>query len=166
MSRRLVVSAWAPGNAQKSRLPPCHAMFMFNVQLDRSGDPTLNLHLTQRSCDIALGIPYNIASYSFLLELFSRFTGIRAGIFAHTLVDPHIYTKKPDGSMTEYDHVPELELQLTRKPRPLPRLTIDPSIRTLDDIKPLLEASTEEMMRHFVLEGYDPHPAITFKVAV
>ena len=132
----------------------------------RSGDPLLNLHLTQRSCDIALGIPYNIAGYSFLLELFSRFSGIRAGIFAHILVDAHIYTKKPDGSMAEYDHVPGLELQLTRKPRPLPRLRIDPSIRSLDDIKPLLEASTEEVMRHFVLQGYDPHPAITFKVAV
>jgi thymidylate synthase len=166
MSRRLVVSAWAPGNAQKSRLPPCHAMFMFNVQLDRTGEPVLNLHLTQRSCDIALGIPYNIAGYSFLLELFSRFSGIRAGIFAHTLVDAHVYTKKPDGSMAEYDHVPGLELQLTRKPRPLPRLSIHPSIRSLDDIKPLLEASTEEVMRHFVLEGYDPHPPIAFKVAV
>ena len=166
MSRRLVVSAWAPGNAQKSRLPPCHAMFMFNVQVDRSGEQVLNLHLTQRSCDIALGIPYNIAGYSFLLELFSRFTGIRAGTFAHTLVDAHVYTKKPDGSMAEYDHVPGLELQLTRQPRPLPRLSIDPSIRSLDDIKPLLEASTEEVMRHFVLHGYDPHPAISFKVAV
>ena len=139
---------------------------MFNVQLDRSGDPLLCLHLTQRSCDIALGIPYNIAGYSLLLELFSRFTGIRAGIFAHTLVDAHVYTRKPDGSMAEYDHVPGLELQLTRKPRPLPRLTIDGSIRSLDDIKPLLEASTEEVMRHFVLQGYDPYPAIPFKVAV
>ncbi len=166
MSRRLVVSAWAPSNAQTSRLPPCHAMFMFNVQIDRSGEQVLNLHLTQRSCDIALGIPYNIAGYSFLLELASRFTGIRAGIFAHTLVDAHIYTKKPDGSMAEYDHVPGLELQLTRPVRALPRLSIDPSIRSLDDIKPLLEASTDDVMKHFVLHGYDPHPPITFKVAV
>src|SRR5262245_27583927 len=165
MSRRLVVSAWAPGNAQKSRLPPCHAMFMFNVQLDRSGEPTLNLHLTQRSCDLALGIPYNIAGYSFLLELFSSSSGLRPRIFSHTLVDAHVYTKKPDGSMAEYDHVPGLELQLSRKPRPLPRLSIHPSIRSLDDIKPLLEASTEEVMRHFVLEGYEPYPAIAFKVA-
>ncbi|HMJ55423.1 MAG TPA: thymidylate synthase [Polyangiaceae bacterium] len=166
MSRRLVVSAWAPGNAQTSRLPPCHCLFMFNVQLDRSGDPLLCLHLTQRSCDIALGIPYNIAGYALLLELFSRFSGIRAGIFAHTLVDAHVYTKKPDGTMAEYDHVPGLELQLTRAPRALPRLDIDPNLRSLSDIKPLLEASTEEVMRHFVLTGYDPHPAITFKVAV
>jgi thymidylate synthase len=141
-------------------------MFMFNVQMDRSGDPTLNLHLTQRSCDVALGIPYNIAGYSLLLELFSRLSGIRAGIFAHTLVDAHVYTKKPDGSMSEYDHVPGLEMQLSRQPRPLPRLSIAPGIRSLDDIKPLLEASTEEVMRHFVLEGYDPHPPIAFKVAV
>jgi len=166
MSRRLVVSAWAPGNAQASQLPPCHCLFMFNVQLDRSGEPLLCLHLTQRSCDIALGIPYNIAGYALLLELFSRFSGIRAGILAHTLVDAHIYTKKPDGSMAEYDHVPGLELQLTRKPRPLPRLSIDPSIRSLDDVKPLLEANTEEVMRHFVLQGYDPYPPIPFKVAV
>ena len=166
MSRRLVVSAWAPGNAQTSRLPPCHCLFMFNVQLDRSGDPFLCLHLTQRSCDIALGIPYNIAGYALLLELFSRMSGIRAGIFGHTLVDAHIYTKKPDGSMAEYDHVPGLELQLTRSPRALPRLTIDQSLRSLSDIKLLLEASTEEVMRHFVLTGYDPHPPISFKVAV
>jgi thymidylate synthase len=166
MSRRLVVSAWAPGNAQTSRLPPCHCLFIFNVQMERSGEPLLNLHLTQRSCDIALGIPYNIAGYSLLLELFSRFSGIRAGIFAHTLIDAHIYTSKADGSMAEYDHVPGLRQQLERRPRPLPRLSIDPSIRALSDIRPLLEASTEEVMRHFVLTGYDPHPPISFKVAV
>jgi thymidylate synthase len=166
MSRRLVVVAWSPGNAQTSKLPPCHAMFMFNVQLDDHGDPLLCLHLTQRSADIALGVPYNIAGYSFMLELFSRFTGIRAGIFAHTLVDAHVYTKKPDGSMPEYDHVPGLELQLKREPKKLPKLTIDPSIKDLSDIKPLLEADTATVMKHFVLEGYEPHPAIAFKVAV
>jgi thymidylate synthase len=166
MSRRLVISAWAPGNAQTRKLPPCHCLFMFNVQIDENGEKLLCLHLTQRSCDVALGIPYNIAGYSLLLELFSRFTGIRAGIFAHTLVDAHIYTGKPDGSMAEYDHVPGLKLQLERAPRSLPRLTIDPAIRSLDDIKPLLSASTEEVMRHFVLTGYQPHPAISFKVAV
>jgi thymidylate synthase len=166
MSRRLVVSAWAPGNAQTSALPPCHCLFMFNVQLDASGDPLLCLHLTQRSCDMALGIPYNIAGYAFLLELFSRFTGIRAGIFGHTLVDAHVYTAKPDGSMAEYDHVPGLKTQLERTPRALPRLTIDPSIKTLDDIKPLLQADTETVMKHFVLTGYEPYPAIPFKVAV
>ncbi len=85
LSRRLLVSAWAPGNAQRSRLPPCHALFALNVQNGRDGIPRLNLHLTQRSCDVALGIPYNIAGYALLLELFSHFTGLRAGIFAHTL---------------------------------------------------------------------------------
>ena len=166
MSRRLVVTAWAPGNAQASKLPPCHLLFVFNVQLDASGDPLLCLHLTQRSADVALGVPYNIAGYAFLLELFSRFTGIRAGIFAHTMIDAHVYTAKPDGSMAEYDHVPGLRRQLERQPRALPRLSIDPAIRSLDDLGPLLQADTETVMKHFVLEGYQPHPAIGFKVAV
>lgn len=166
MSRRLVVTAWAPGNAQTSKLPPCHLLFVFNVQLDASGDPLLCLHLTQRSADVALGVPYNIAGYALLLELFSRFTGIRAGIFGHTMIDAHVYTAKADGSMAEYDHVPGLRTQLAREPRPLPRLTIDPTIRSLDDLRPLLDADTPAVMKHFVLTGYEPHPAITFKVAV
>ncbi len=166
MSRRLVVTAWAPGNAQTSGLPPCHLLFLFNVQLDASGDPLLCLHLTQRSADVALGVPYNIAGYALLLQLFSHLTGIRAGIFGHTLVDAHVYTAKADGSMAEYDHVPGLRTQLERAPRALPRLTIDPSIRGLDDLRPLLDADTETVMAAFRLTGYDPHPAISFKVAV
>jgi thymidylate synthase len=166
MSRRLLVTAWAPGNAQRSQLPPCHALFALNVQNGNDGVPRLNLHLTQRSCDIALGIPYNIAGYSLLLELFSHWSGIRPGIFAHTLIDAHIYTAKPDGSMAEYDHVPGLSEQLTREPRPLPRLTISPDLRSLEDIEPLLSEDTETVLSHFRLEGYDPHPAIPFKVAV
>ena len=166
MSRRLVVSAWAPGNAQTSKLPPCHSIFMFNVQRGEGGEPLLNLHLTQRSCDMALGIPYNIAGYAFLLSLVSRFTGVPAGIFAHTLIDAHVYTAKPDGSMAEYDHVPGLRAQLARTPRKLPRLTIDPKLKDLADIEPLLLADTATLMKHFVLEGYEPHPAIAFKVAV
>ena len=166
MSRRLVISAWAPGNAQTSKLPPCHALWILNVQNDREGRPTLNLHLTQRSADVALGVPYNVAGYALLLELFSRFLGLRVGIFAHTLVDAHVYTCKPDGQMAEYDHVPGLRTQLERAPRPLPRLRIDPAIRSLADIRPLLEADTTTVMQHFVLEGYDPHPEIRFKVAV
>jgi thymidylate synthase len=165
-SRRLVISAWAPGNAQSSKLPPCHAMFILNVQRDERGEPLLNLHLTQRSCDVALGVPYNIAGYALILELFARWSGIRAGIFAHTLVDAHVYTGKPDGSMAEYDHVPGLMAQLERTPRALPRLRIDPRLRALDDLKPLLSASTDELMQSFVLEGYDPWPALSFKVAV
>jgi thymidylate synthase len=166
MSRRLVVSAWAPGNAQASKLPPCHLLFVFNVQLDESGDPLLCLHLTQRSADVALGVPYNIAGYALLLELFARFTGIRAGLFGHTMIDAHVYTAKADGSMAEYDHLPGLRAQLERTPRPLPTLAIDPAIRALDDLRPLLDADTATVMRHFVLTGYEPHPAIPFKVAV
>lgn len=165
-SRRLVVSAWAPGNAQTSNLPPCHAFWVLNVQYDTDGDPMLCLHLTQRSCDVALGVPYNIAGYAFLLELFARFSGIRAGIFGHTLIDAHIYTSKPDGSMAEYDHVPGLELQLQREPRALPRLKIDPSIRTLNDIQDLLQLDTDALLDVFRLEDYAPHAAINFKVAV
>jgi thymidylate synthase len=166
LSRRLLVTAWAPANAQRSQLPPCHALFALNVQNDRKGAPRLNLHLTQRSCDIALGIPYNIAGYALLLELFSHWSGIPAGLFAHTLIDAHIYTAKPDGSMAEYDHVPGLREQLARTPRPLPRLTISSELRSLDDIESLLSEDTETLLSHFRLEGYDPHPAISFKVAV
>ncbi len=200
MSRRLVVSAWAPGNAQTSKLPPCHCLFVFNVQnlpipckdcgntevvnprspqpaalwgdrcpTCREGlgtEPRLCLHLTQRSCDIALGVPYNIAGYALLLELFARFAGLKPGIFAHTLVDAHVYTSKPDGSMAEYDHVPGLRQQLEREPRALPRLDISDQIRSLDDINRLLPLHTTDVMSHFRLEGYDPHPAIKFKVAV
>lgn len=189
MSRRVVVTAWAPGNAQTSSLPPCHVTMVFNVQnvvkscsdcdprykvdpyCDRCGgygvlEHRLCLHLTQRSCDIALGVPYNLAGYAFILELMSRFTGIKAGIFAHTLVDAHIYTAKPDGGKAEYDHVPGLREQLCRDPRQLPRLHIDSSVKNLRDIDRLLDLGTRDLMDHFVLEGYDPHPAIRFKVAV
>ena len=165
-SRRLVVSAWAPGNAQTSALPPCHAFWVMNVQQDEHGDPLLCLHLTQRSCDVALGLPYNIAGYAFLLELISRFTGIKPGYFGHTLIDAHIYTAKADGSMAEYDHIPGLREQLAREPRALPRLEISPKIQHLDDISALLEADTESLLQTFRLHDYDPHPALTFKVAV
>lgn len=222
MSRRLVVSAWAPELAQTAKLPPCHMIFAFNVQnveepleetikrakIDLQKKPSnlqeelrqelinkyigdsagrdrlrtalisagytpkveqrLCLHLTQRSCDLALGVPYNMASYGLLLLIFSHLTGIKPGIFAHTLLDLHIYTSKPDGSMGEYDHVPGLREQLTRKPRELPILKIDPSIKELSDIEALMKpgVSTEEILEKFKLEGYDPHPAIKFKVAV
>ncbi len=166
MSRRLVVTAWAPGNAQTSELPPCHCLFLFNVQNGRDGEPRLNLHLTQRSCDVALGVPYNIAGYSLLLELFAHFTGMRPGIFALTLVDAHIYTCKKDGSMAEYDHVPGLRRQLEREPRSLPRIGISNDLRSLEDVEALLPEDTDTVMRHFELKGYEPHPAIQFKVAV
>ncbi len=232
MSRRVVVNAWAPGVAQTAPLPPCHAMFVMNVQntplhtftvysyglptqalkeyqdthesnvrarmvkdgisgtvmkgtqvvhekawYGDSGEqvteipqtrPMLCLHLTQRSMDCFLGAPYNIASYALLLSLFSRFTGIEAGIFAHSAIDAHVYTRKPDGSQAEYDHVPQLEEQLTREPRPLPRLVIDPSIKTLRDVERLMgpEVTTDEILAMFKLEGYDPWPALNGKVAV
>ncbi|MDP9150493.1 MAG: thymidylate synthase [Myxococcota bacterium] len=166
MSRRLVVTAWAPGNAQQSRLPPCHLLFVFNVQNDADGEPRLCLHLTQRSADVALGVPYNIAGYALLLELVARFAGMRAGLFGHTLVDAHVYTAKADGSMPEFDHVPGLKRQLEREPRRLPRLVIHPAIRRLSDLKPLLEAETETVLEHFAIVGYHPHPPIAFKVAV
>ncbi len=165
-SRRMVVSAWAPGNAQASALPPCHAFWVVNTQYDENGSPCLCLHLTQRSCDIALGVPYNIAGYSFLLELFSRFSGIPAGLFGHTLIDAHIYTAKANGDMAEFDHVPGLTQQLARAPRPLPSLEICPSIRSLEDTESLLSLDTGEIMSRFTLRGYQPYPAIPFKVAV
>jgi thymidylate synthase len=165
-SRRMVISAWAPGNAQQSQLPPCHLMFIFNVQYDADGEPYLCLHLTQRSCDVALGVPYNIAGYAFLLSLFAHLAGMRAGTFGHSLVDAHIYTAKPDGSMAEYNHVPGLHEQLQREPRQLPRLAISPDLKTLDDVLALCDADLDDILGAFRLDGYDPQPAISFKVAV
>ena len=165
-SRRHVVTAWDPGNAQNSALPPCHAFWALNVQVDNNGAPNLCLHLTQRSADVALGVPYNIAGYSFLLELFGRLTGIRPAIFAHTLIDSHIYTAKSDGSQSEYDHVPGLQNQISRPPKKLPKLTISPDIKTLADVTAVLEMDTHEILDMFQLSGYDPHPAIQFRVAV
>lgn len=166
MSRRHVVTAWYPGNAQESRLPPCHVMFIFNVQNEQDGTQTLNLHLTQRSADIALGVPYNIAGYAFILEVVSKLTGYTAGRFAHSIVDAHIYTSKDDGLLTEYDHIPGLKDQLTREPRPLPKLEIDKSIKTLSDVESCLGDSTDTLLKKFHLKGYNPHPPIKFRVAV
>jgi len=184
MSRRLVVSAWDPGNAQTSKLPPCHCLFAFNVQVDEESvcskhlEPdytncgicrlslSLNLHLTQRSCDVALGVPYNIAGYAFILSVIGHLTGIRPGIFAHTLIDAHIYTAKKDGSMAEYDHVPGLEEQLTRQPGKLPTLEISDDIKSLDDIAELFKADTAQILSKFELKGYTAAPAIKFKVAI
>ncbi|MBN2049398.1 MAG: thymidylate synthase [Spirochaetales bacterium] len=137
--RRLIVSAWHPANAAESKLPPCHYTFAFHVLGDR-----LNCHLTQRSADIALGVPFNIACYSLLTTLLARETGYIPGEFAHTLIDAHIYM----------DHVEGLKEQLTRKPRPRPKLEI--ADKALADL-------TFEDVR---LTGYDPHPLIRFPVAV
>lgn len=128
----------------------------------------LCLHLTQRSCDVALGVPYNLASYALLCSIMARFAGMEPGIFGHTLVDAHIYTAKPNGEKAEFDHIPGLQEQLRRPVRPLPKLIIADDIRDLKDVERLLKpkVTTEEIMAKFVLEGYDPHPAIPFKVAV
>lgn len=165
-SRRLVITAWAPGNALTSTLPPCHITFVLNVQRDSRGKPLLCLHLTQRSCDMGLGIPYNIAGYSFLLELFARFSKIPAGIFAHTLIDAHIYTSNEDGTNKEYDHTEKLKEQLTRTPRPLPELIIAPFIQEFADMEYMLDAETNVIMDTFKLKNYNPYPPIKMKVAI
>jgi thymidylate synthase len=148
-SRRMVVTAWEPGNAETSKLPPCHYSFVFNVQGD-----TLNCHLTQRSGDIALGIPFNLAAYSALTQMIAHEVGLKPGLFSHTIVDAHVYTASPQSGLTEYDHVPGLREQLTREPRPLPKLVIAR--------KPFDELRFED----FQLLDYHPHPKIKFKVAV
>lgn len=137
--RRLVVSAWHPGNAAESRLPPCHYTFCFSVLGDR-----LNCHLTQRSGDIALGIPFNLACYALLTEMVAKETGFLPGEFAHTIIDAHIYE----------NHIAGLKEQLKREPLPLSK------IRIAD--KPLDQLRFEDI----VLIDYRSHPPIKFDVAV
>jgi thymidylate synthase len=154
-SRRLVVTAWEPGNAERSKLPPCHYSFAFNVSPNEKGDPAkLNCHLTQRSGDIALGIPFNLVCYATLTQMMAQEVGLAVGQFGHTLIDAHIYCADAGSAMAAYDHVAGLREQLKREPRGLPRLVIAK--------KPMKELRFED----FRLEGYDPHPAISFKVAV
>ena len=156
MNRRICITAWSPPNATKSPLPPCHAFFVFNVQVER-GENILCCHMTQRSCDMAIGVPYDIAIYALLMKLFERFTGIKAGYFHHTLVDAHIY----DG------HEPGLREQLIRQPRMLPELLISNEISNLDSLDQFFNgASTKRIMDCFKLLNYDPHPYIPFKVAI
>lgn len=138
-SRRMVVTAWEPGNALSSKLPPCHYTFVFNVS-----DGRLSCHLTQRSGDIAIGIPFNLAAYSLLTSVLAQESGLQVGEFSHTIVDAHIYVNHIDG----------LREQLKREPRPLPHLQIAP--------KPLDQLEFDD----FAVIGYDPHPAIRFEVAV
>lgn len=183
LTRRAVVSAWEPGNVQRSKLPPCHVMWVMNAQ--PSGDIcvehstpdyvgckacmqtlSLNLHLTQRSGDVGLGVPFNIACYSFIVHLVAHIVGMRVGKFAHSIVDAHIYTSKPDGSMHEYDHVPALKEQMLRSPKRLPSLTIDSSIRSINDALSLMLLSDAEMLAAFRLDCYDPHPSLRMKPAV
>lgn len=138
-SRRIVVSAWHPGVLDEMRLPPCHVMYIFNVSNGR-----LNCHLTQRSGDIALGIPFNLACYSALTMTIAQETNLIPGIFAHTIVDAHIYENHIDG----------LKEQLKRKPRALPELSIEE--------KPIDELRFED----FKLSNYNPQDPIRFPVAV
>lgn len=148
-SRRMVVSAWEPGNAWSSKLPPCHYTYAFHVQGGK-----LNCHLTQRSGDIALGIPFNLAAYATLTQVLAQEAGLGLGRFAHSIVDAHVYCAKADGEGTAYDHVAGLHKQLEREPGPLPKLIIA--------AKPFEELVFDD----FELQGYEPHPPISFKVAV
>lgn len=158
LSRRIVITAWAPGNAQTSALPPCHLTWVLNTQIDKEGDLCLNLALMQRSCDIALGVPYNLAGYSFLLQLIAHLTNLKVGEFAHTLVDAHIYV----------NHIEGLTEQILRQTRPLPVLCISPDIKELSDIEDIIASRPKlnDIINIFRLDGYDPHPAITYQVAV
>lgn len=148
-SRRMVVTAWEPGNATTSKLPPCHYTYTFNVS-----DGKLNCHLTQRSGDIALGIPFNLAAYSLLTQIIAQETGLEPGYFAHSIVDAHIYYAAKGSPMEKYDHSEGLKVQLEREPLPLPKLIIAK--------KPIDELTFED----FELVGYKSHDPIKFEVAV
>ena len=154
-SRRLVVVAWEPGNAERSKLPPCHYSFAFNVSPDGEGRPAkLNCHLTQRSGDIALGIPFNLACYATLTQMIAQEVGLAVGEFAHTIIDAHIYCADVGSAMEAFDHVKGLREQVGRKPGRLPKLVIAR--------KPFNELKFED----FVLSDYAPQAPISFKVAV
>ena len=140
-SRRIIVSAWNVADLDKMNLPPCHCFFQFYVAGDR-----LSLQLYQRSADTFLGVPFNIASYALLLRMMAQVTGLKAGDFVHTLGDSHIYL----------NHLEQVKLQLSRDPRPLPKMKINPDVKSIFDFK----------YEDFTLEGYDPHPHIKGVVAV
>src|SRR3989339_34687 len=137
--RRMVVSAWHPGNAAESKLPPCHYTFCFSVLGNK-----LNCHLTQRSGDIALGIPFNVACYSLLTMMLAKECGYEPGEFGHTIIDAHIYE----------NHIEGLKEQLKREPKELPTLEIAD--------KPFHKLTFEDI----TLKGYNPHPKMKFGVAV
>lgn len=140
-SRRIIVSAWNVADIPNMHLPPCHALFQFYV-----ADGRLSLQLYQRSADIFLGVPFNIASYALLLQMMAQVTGLEAGEFVHTLGDAHIYN----------NHLEQARLQLTREPRPLPKMVINPDVNDIFSFK----------YADFSLEGYDPHPHIKGVVSV
>lgn len=140
-SRRLMVSAWNPADIPRMKLPPCHALFQFYVAEGR-----LSCQLYQRSADVFLGVPFNIASYALLTMMMAQVTGLEPGDFVHTLGDAHLYS----------NHLDQARLQLAREPRPLPRMRLDPSVTSIFGFD----------FEHFTLEGYDPHPHIAAPVAV
>lgn len=140
-SRRHLVSAWNVGQIDDMQLPPCHILFQFYVAEGR-----LSCQLYQRSADIFLGVPFNIASYALLLLMVAQVTGLQAGDFVHTLGDAHIYT----------NHLEQVKLQLSRSPRPLPTMTLNPEVKSINDFS----------FEDFQLSGYDPHPHIKGSVAV
>ena len=140
-SRRIIVSAWNVADIPNMNLPPCHAFFQFYV-----ADGRLSLQLYQRSADCFLGVPFNIASYALLLMMVAQVTGLEAVDFVHTLGDAHLYL----------NHLDQARLQLTREPRPLPRMIINPEVKDIFDFK----------YSDFTLEGYDPHPHIKAEVSV
>ncbi len=148
-SSRLVVTAWEPGNAISSKLPPCHYTYAFHV-----ADGRLSCHLSQRSGDVALGIPFNLASYAALTQMIAQECGLGLGRFAHTIVDAHIYAADAGSQTAEYDHIAGLRRQLKRTPRALPQLVIAK--------KPFDELVYED----FELVGYACDEPIRFKVAV
>ena len=140
-SRRIIVSAWNVADLDRMNLPPCHLLFQFYV-----ADGRLSLQLYQRSADTFLGVPFNIASYALLLQMMAQVTGLKAGDFVHTTGDTHLYL----------DHLEQARLQLTREPRPLPRMIINPEVKSIFDFK----------YDDFQLEGYNPWPHIAAKVSV
>ncbi|MBQ5777108.1 MAG: thymidylate synthase [Bacteroidaceae bacterium] len=140
-SRRIIVNAWNVADLPTMKLPPCHAFFQFYV-----ADGRLSLQLYQRSADIFLGVPFNIASYALLLQMMAQVTGLKAGDFVHTLGDAHIYT----------NHLEQVREQLSRAPRALPRMIINPEVESIFDFK----------YTDFQLTDYDPHPHIAGVVAV